>query len=123
MKNHLRRHLKGYKYAAKGVNYTLQTQLNIWVQLCITTIALSLAYWLDFTLEQYLILVVTIGFVISAELFNTAIEEMVNLLSPEMQSQAGIVKDVAAGAVLVAAVVSALIGFLLFFPPLLAKLG
>lgn len=119
----LHRHLKGYTYAAKGVSYTLRTQTNIWVHLALTIVALTLAYWLDFTLEQYLILVLTIGLVISAELFNTAIEELVNLTTPEQSLQAGVVKDIAAGAVLITAVIALMVGFLLFFPPLLARLS
>lgn len=98
MIKHVRRHIRSYKYAAQGVHYTLTSQVNIWFQLCATAVVLILALWLNFSLERYIILLLTIGFVISIELINTALEEMTNLLSPEYREKAGIVKDVSAGA-------------------------
>lgn len=110
--------MKSYQYAAKGVKYTLRTQVNIWVHLIAAITVLVLAYYLHFSADQFLILTLAIGLVIMAELFNTAIEEMTNLLSPEYQQVAGVVKDVAAGAVLVAAVTATIIGGSLFIPAL-----
>src|SRR5690606_34278376 len=107
----------------KGVKYTLATQVNIWLHLIIAIVVSLLAYFLHFNVEQYLIVMLAIGFVISAELFNTALEEMVNLLSPEYHQVAGVVKDVAAGAVLVAAITAAIVGIALFGPPILEVLG
>lgn len=114
-----KRQAKSYRYAAKGVKYTLNSQVNIWLHLIIAVIVSLLAYLLHFTAEQLLIVVLAIGFVITAELFNTAIEEMVNLLSPEYHEVAGVVKDVAAGAVLVSAITAAIVGCILFGPALL----
>lgn len=112
--HHVKRHVNSYRYAAKGVQYTLHTQINIWVQLVATIVVLILAYWLDFSLENFLILLLAIGFVLATELMNTALEEMTNLLSPEYREKAGVVKDVAAGAVLVASVTAAIVGAILF---------
>jgi diacylglycerol kinase (ATP) len=123
MIHHVRRHARSYKYAAKGVQYTLTTQVNIWAQLIVTMLVMVAAYWLDFSLEQYLILLLTIGLVIAAELFNTALEEMTNLLSPEYREKAGLVKDISAGAVMVAAATSVLVGVLLFLPPIVSLLS
>jgi diacylglycerol kinase len=110
----VKRHVNSYRYAAKGVHYTLSTQVNIWVQLLATLFVLIAAWLLDFSLEHYLILIVTIGLVLCAELFNTALEEMTDLLSPEIQQKAGLAKDIAAGAVLVASVAAAIVGVVLF---------
>lgn len=110
----VKRHVNSYRYAAKGVHYTLSTQVNIWVQLLATLFVLIAAWLLDFTLEHYLILVLTIAFVITSELFNTALEEMTDLLSPEYREKAGLVKDIAAGAVLVASVAAVIVGIVLF---------
>ena len=55
-----------------------------------------------------------IGFVLSAEAFNTAIEALVDLVSPEYNKKAGLVKDVAAGGVLIAALTSVVIGCVVF---------
>ena len=119
MINHAKRQVKSYRYAAKGVKYTLSTQVNIWIHLLIAMVVLVLAYLLHFTSNQFLILIITIGFVVVAELYNTAIEEMTNLLSPEYNQQAGVVKDVAAGAVLVSAITAAVVGAWLFIPAII----
>lgn len=113
-----KRQVHSYRYAAKGVKYTFATQVNIWIHLIIASVVLALAYLLHFNTNQFLILLVTIGFVIVAELYNTAIEEMTNLLSPEFNQQAGVVKDIAAGAVLVSAITAAIVGAWLFIPAL-----
>jgi diacylglycerol kinase len=60
------------------------------------------------------------GGVITAELFNTAIEKLVDLVSPDYNRQAGFIKDVAAGAVLVSAIIAALVGLFIFIPKLIA---
>ena len=119
MISHAKRQVKSYRYAAKGVKYTLTTQVNIWIHLLIAMVVLVLAYLLHFTTNQFLILIVTIGFVVVAELYNTAIEEMTNLLSPEYNQQAGVVKDIAAGAVLVSAITAAVVGAWLFVPAII----
>jgi diacylglycerol kinase (ATP) len=123
VRHHVKRHVNSYRYAAKGVSYTLHTQVNIWVQLSATLAVIILAYYLDFTLEQYLILILTIGFVLATELMNTALEEMTNLLSPEYREKAGVVKDVAAGAELVASVTAAIVGITLFSFAFWSKFG
>ena len=61
-----------------------------------------------------------IGTVIAAELFNSAIERLVDLVSPEWQKVAGEVKDIAAGAVLVTAITAAIVGLIVFLPYILA---
>ena len=119
MIRHAKRQVNSYRYAAKGVKYTLTTQVNIWIHLLIASVVLVLAYLLHFTANQFLILIMTIGFVVVAELYNTAIEEMTNLLSPEYNQQAGVVKDIAAGAVLVSAITAAVVGAWLFIPAII----
>jgi diacylglycerol kinase len=52
-------------------------------------------------------------------MINTAIEELVNMLSPEYNKKAGLIKDVAAGAVLIAAIVSIIIGVIIFLPKMI----
>jgi diacylglycerol kinase len=110
----VKRHVNSYRYAAKGVHYTLSTQVNIWVQLVATIAVLLLAWSLDFSLEHYLILVIVIGFVLVTELINTAFEEIINLISPEYNQKAGVAKDIAAGAVLVASTTALIVGVILF---------
>ena len=67
-----------------------------------------------------MVVMLCIGTVITAELFNSAIERLVDLVSPEWNKIAGEVKDIAAGAVLVTAITAAIIGLIVFLPYLLA---
>ena len=68
------------------------------------------------TINEWLIIILVITLVISAEMINTAIESVVNLVSPEIHPLAKQAKDVAAGAVLVIALASVIIGLLIFLP-------
>ncbi len=117
-----KRQARSYRYAAKGVRYTLSTQINIWVHLVSAGAVICLGLVLHFSVEKMLLVVLAIGLVLAAELLNTAIEVMVDLLSPEYAEKAGIVKDVAAGGVLAAAVCASIVGISLFGPPLFSLL-
>jgi diacylglycerol kinase (ATP) len=61
-----------------------------------------------------MVITILIGIVFLAEVFNTAIEKLVDLIHPDFQARAGLVKDISAGGVLVASIISAVAGFLLF---------
>ena len=71
------------------------------------------------TKAEWLAVIICIGMVITAEPFNSAIERLVDMVSPQWQSIAGEVKDIAAGAVLVTAIAAAIVGLIVFVPYLL----
>jgi diacylglycerol kinase len=77
-----------------------------------------LGFLLKITNVEWITLFLTIGLVWMAELFNTAIEALVDLISPEHHNTAKICKDVSAGSVVVSALISILVGLLIFGPPL-----
>lgn len=85
-------------------------------------LALFLVWWLDIPWSDVLLVFFSIGLVISLELVNTAVEATVDLITTEHHPKAKLAKDAAAGAVLVAAVVSVSVGLLVFGQPLLTKL-
>ena len=93
--------------------YAVRTQMNIRVHLVITVGVLLLVAYLQLTRLEMTVLVLTITMVLAAEMFNTAIETVVDLVSPEYHPLAKIAKDVAAGAVLVCALGAACIAILL----------
>ena len=108
---------KSFTYAWEGLTYAFQTQRNFRIHTVVGTIAVALGFYLDFRLEQIAILLLTIGFVVGAELLNTAIESVVDLtVQQSYHDLAKIAKDCAAGAVLVSAFVSIGVGLLLFLP-------
>ena len=76
------------------------------------------SYFLGLGRTDWLLVIFCIGFVLTAEIFNSAIEVLTDIASPERNSKAGLVKDMAAGAVLIAAITAAIIGLIIFVPKL-----
>ena len=112
--------LRGFSYAFKGVSYAVKTQLNFRVHLICAVIAVGLGYWLNISTDEWLWVAVSIGLVLTAEAFNTALELLVDLVSPEYNKKAGHIKDMCAAAVLITAVTSLVIGAIIFLPKLIA---
>lgn len=118
----VRKRIKSFSYAGKGIYSFLRKEHNAWIHAVVTLLVVLLGVVLDVSLFEWAILALCIGFVFVAEAFNTAIERLVNMVSPEYHKQAGDVKDVAAGAVLIAAIIAAIVGLLVFIPKLLLYL-
>lgn len=112
----------GFKYAGEGLLYALRTQRNFRFHLAVTIIVLITGYGLRLPAISWAILMLTIGFVVVAEMVNTAAETLVDMVSPDYHPMAKLVKDLAAGAVLVTAIVAVGVGLLILGPPLLAHL-
>ena len=111
--------IRGVKYAGQGAKHALQTERNIWLHFIIGLLVFGLGIMLKVSQIELVIIVLTITLVIVAEMFNTAFEEMVDLIKPENHPTAALVKNVAAGAVLTAAIGAALIGLLILIPKLI----
>lgn len=107
-----------FKYAINGIYQTLITQHNFWIHLVIMALVIVFGFLTDLSTAEWLIILICIGFVLSAEIFNSAIELLVDIVSPDYNAKAGLVKDMAAGAVLVSAIVSAIVGLFIFVPKL-----
>jgi diacylglycerol kinase len=101
----------------------MRTQRNAWIHGSISAIILLLSLWLRLPARDWALIVVATAMVFTAEFINTAIEVVVDLLSPQLHPLARIGKDVGAAAVLIAAVAAVLIGLLVLGPPLWAKLS
>ena len=84
------------------------------VHIVCALIAMITAYVLNISLTEWCIILICIGIVLSLEIINTAIEALVDLVEPNQNSMAGKVKDLAAGAVLVFSIISAIIGIMIF---------
>ena len=107
-----------FGYAFKGVKYAFTTQHNMWLHGLAAVLAVLLGFVFHITQIQWLIILLCIGAVMSLEIINTAIEVLADHLHPEQHPAIGLVKDLAAGAVLIAAVISGIIGCLIFWQPL-----
>lgn len=113
---------ESFRFAFSGLCYVLGTQRNARTQLIIACGAVALGAWLEITVTQWAVLVLTIGLVLATEMMNTVAEALVDLVSPDYHPLAKVVKDVTAGAVLLAAILSVAVGLLVLGPPLWSRL-
>lgn len=104
--------------AFAGLGHVLRTQRNARIHLVMALLAVALAVVLRLSLEEWAILALTIGFVFVAEMFNSVAEAAVDAVTQEYHPLAKVAKDIAAGAVVFAAIVSVIVGLLLFGPRL-----
>ena len=116
MKYDFRKQLRSFGYAWKGIRCCIGKEQNLSFHLIATVVTVIAGFLLEITRIDWMIVILCIGVVIAAELFNSAIEKLVDLVSPERHPIAGQVKDIAAGAVLVCAATAAIIGLIVFIP-------
>jgi len=112
----LKRFYKSFYYALQGVHFALKTDQNLVIHFLIACFIILFSLLLKVTPFEMGILGVTILVMISAEMVNTSIEKMVDLITKEHRTEAKIAKDVAAGMVLLTSVGAAIIGLLIFLP-------
>ena len=114
--NELKKRIKSFGYAFKGIASLLKREHNAWIH-CIAILVVTLAgMYFNITSTEWCIVTLCFGMVLAAEGFNTAIERLVDLVSPDFHPIAGDVKDVAAGAVLICAICAAIAGCIVFLP-------
>lgn len=118
----LHRRLLSFSYAFSGWKYVVRTQPNAWVHAVVSVCVIGLAIWLHISALEWAVLILTTMAVWMAELFNTALEVIVDMTSPEYHPLAKTAKDVAAAAVLVGAICAVVIGLLILGPPLWTRL-
>jgi diacylglycerol kinase (ATP) len=102
--------------------HALRTQRNTWIHATATVCVIALGAWLSLSRIEWAILALTMGLVWIAEFFNTALEAVVDLASPDIHPLAKVSKDVGAAAVLIAAITSVVVGLAILGPPLWARL-
>jgi diacylglycerol kinase len=112
-----------FGYALSGLWYAIRTQLNMRIHLSVSVAVLTLGLYVGLEWTQWAVLVLTIGAVLIAELFNTVAEAALDATTPYYHPLVKIAKDVAAGAVLMTALLSVLVGLLILGPPLWTKIA
>lgn len=112
-------HTISFKHAFDGLRVAASTQPNFRVHMLATIIVILAGYYYQISTTEWLLLTLTIGSVLVAELFNTAIESVVDLLTQQHNHFAKNAKDVAAAAVLMSAFISIIVGIVIFLPKIL----
>ncbi len=112
----MRKRLMSFGYAFKGIWTVFKSEPNMKIHLFVAVLVIICGFVFSISLVEWLFCILCFGLVMGAEMINTAIENIVNLVSPEQNKLAGKAKDIAAGAVLVCAIISAIIGLIIFIP-------
>lgn len=105
-----------FKYAFNGLSYAIRTQKNAQFHLFATVVVVLLGLFFRVSNFEFCLLFLCISFVWVVELINTALEKTVDLCSPNYHPLAKVIKDLAAGAVLISSFFAAIIGIIIFLP-------
>jgi len=115
----MRKRIQSFGYAGRGIRQVFSSEANMKIHILIAIIVIICGFLFKITVSEWIFCLLCIGLVFSAEMINTAIENVVDLASPEHHELAGKAKDIAAGAVLICAIISVIIGLLIFVPKFL----
>lgn len=119
MKNNVKKFLLSFKYAFTGIFKTIKTEQNMKVHIFIMFLVIIFGIILKITFLEWIICVILFSLVIAGELFNTAIENVVDIVMPQINEKAKIAKDASAGGVLILSIGAAIIGLIIFVPKIL----
>lgn len=116
----LKSRLQSFVYAIKGIVFAFKHERSIWLQSVGAIGTITAGFLFKISQIEWIAVVLCVGIVIACEIINTAIETIVDFISPEYHKKAGIIKDLAAGAVLTTAITSAVVAAIIFIPKIIA---
>lgn len=118
-----KRRFIGFTFAWNGIKEVVKTEQNFQFHLIATALVISIGFGFKLTGVEWTIIVLIIGLVLVAEMINTVVERMIDYIKPDVHPQAGMIKDMAAGAVLVAAFIAVIIGCIIYLPKIVNMMG
>jgi diacylglycerol kinase len=118
----MKKRIKSFEYAFNGLKIFFKTQPNARIHFIASVLVIILGIFYKLEDREWLFVILGIGTVFLAEVFNTAIEFLVNFVSPDFHKEAGKIKDLAAAGVLIAAITAAVIGIVIFFPKIISAI-
>lgn len=123
MEKLLRRHTISFRNAFAGLWWALTSQPNFRIHLVLAAVALFFSWYLAISQTELAIIVFAIVLGLSAELINTALESMTDLITKEWREEAKIAKDVSAGMMLTVAFGAVIVACIIFGPKLITRFG
>jgi diacylglycerol kinase len=112
----IRRLLKSFQYAGKGLIKTFREEQNLRIQTIAALIALALGLIFSLDRREWAILILTIGLVVLMEITNSAVERITDILKPRIDNYVKEIKDIMAAAVMFASLLAVLVGLIIFWP-------
>ena len=113
---HLSKKFHNLRYALKGIEIAWREEFSFKVQTVFAVSAPVLGWYLGISTTEFLFVIFMVGFVLTAEIFNTALEELCDKFQPEHAPHIGKIKDLAAAAVLVSSITALIVGFIIYMP-------
>src|SRR5688500_10981621 len=105
---------KSFGYAIKGLFFALKEQQNLRIHLLAIVVVTIAGIVLELSAIEWSVIALTIGIVVGTEIMNTAIEILVDIVSPQYNEKAGKTKDIAAGGVLLATIIAVVVAVYIF---------
>lgn len=118
----IKRLKKSFGYALKGIDDVVSNEPNMKIHVSVAILVVIMAFLLKVSMMEWIILVLLIGAVLAAETINTTIENLVDMYTKEYNEKAKVVKDTAAGTVLILAITAAIIGLMILIPKIILVL-
>jgi len=112
----IKRIAKSFLYAIRGLIKTFQEEQNFKIQSMVAVIILALGFYFEITRIEWIFLVLVIGLVLLMEVLNSAVERIVDILKPRIDTYVKEIKDIMAAAVMLSAIIAVVIGLLIFIP-------
>ena len=116
----IKKRLQSFRFAIKGIKNLIINEHNARIHLTALLVVIGLGLFFKLELMEWVAITIVSGIVILTELINTAIENLADIVEPKWNEKIGKIKDYSAGAVLVAAIVSVIVGSVIFIPKFIA---
>ncbi|WP_284140432.1 MULTISPECIES: diacylglycerol kinase family protein [unclassified Virgibacillus] len=113
----------GFRYAWSGLKQIIRMEKNFQVHLGVAFLVIIAGFYFQISRFEWIAVIISIGMVLICEMINTAIESFLDYVRPQIHPAAKLIKDIAAGAVLVAAMMAVVIGCIVFLPKIKILLG
>lgn len=108
--------IKSFRNAVNGIINTIPTERNLKIQVMVMIFVIAVGLIVRLSNFEWIICIILFGLILSAELFNTALEKTLDYINEDYSNEIKFIKDASAGAVLVLAIASAIIGLIIFIP-------
>lgn len=116
----IKKFLNSFTYPIKGLKYAYRNEQNLAFDSFMAIFVIVMGIIFKISVVEWAFLIFTVGLVISAELFNTAIEAVVDLVTEEYHPLAKVAKDTSAAAVFILAIVAVIVGIIIFLPKVIS---
>ncbi|MEY8021685.1 diacylglycerol kinase family protein [Muriicola sp. E247] len=108
--------VKGFIYAVKGAFLLLRTESSIQIQFVIAVLITAAGFYYQISTTEWILQTLAIGLVMGVEGVNTAIEKLSDYIQPNLDPKIGFIKDISAGAVMLAAIAATIVGLIIYIP-------